>query len=160
MFLRASMKEHGMIAAAVGAEADAEIFLALLATDFEDLAPSGLAQGLPTSRKLGFVRGQCLPHGRAAAFVKSHPDIVALIRVVCTAFGKLDPWDPAFGGKPCTSFDAVLMSDPERHTSTPMTSSQGIAQKDAAWNEHVQKIGLITQSAFGSRSKIGCLKRK
>ena len=119
MIVRTIMQAHGMFVAAVGAEADADNFLSLLTADLQELAPNGLALGKPNSRRIGLVRGRCVPHGRAAAFVTSQPDIVALMRIVCKAFGKLDPWDPAFGGKPCTSFDAVLMSDPEHCEGIP-----------------------------------------
>ena len=112
-FVRRMLEEHGMFVAAVGTERDADEFLSLLAADLEALLPNGLAGGMPNARHIGFVRGQCLPHGRAAAFVKSHPGIVAFMRLVCKAFGKLDPWDPAVGGAPCTSLDAVLMSEPD-----------------------------------------------
>ena len=107
-YATASLNESGAVAAVFGAETDANEFLDLFSQDLAELGPNGLAQGKPNSQKIGLVRGQCLPHGKAATFLKGLKQVTDFARIVCKAFGKSDPWDPAFGGMPCMSFDAVL----------------------------------------------------
>ena len=89
----------------------------LFRQDLADLAPLGLALGMPNCQKCGLFSGQGLTHGRFPAAMKLLPNVSLVVRRICAALGALDPWgdlaspqSQSLKAAPCHSFDALAIT--------------------------------------------------
>lgn len=154
-----SLRDHSAVAACLRASpADRTSFLALWEEDLRDLAPGGIALGLPNSRAAGLFRGQGIAHGRFASALKALPEAR---RLGLTAQWV---WSHATGGAPpptmpsldnlCTSFDAVAWTD-NAHKYVGLASHTDATTADPAANlqgliivwpppDNARRLGVFT----------------